>query len=108
MTQQNVAISTPQSAPAKPTRPSPTPPVAKVAPSAKPRPKPRAPWSAFSLFLLLMGFVVLSMALAHSRFHYLPGSNFGYNLGLIGGILMLLLLFYPLRKRLTVMRSWLP
>lgn len=30
---------------------------------------------------------------------YQAGSDFGYNLGLVGGLLMLSLLFYPLRKR---------
>jgi hypothetical protein len=30
---------------------------------------------------------------------YTPGDNLGYNLGLVGSILMLLLLLYPLRKR---------
>jgi hypothetical protein len=35
---------------------------------------------------------------------YTPGSDFGYNLGLVGSILMLLLLLYPLRKRISLLQ----
>jgi hypothetical protein len=34
---------------------------------------------------------------------YEPGDDFGYNLGLVGGMLMLSLLIYPLRKRIRVL-----
>jgi len=34
------------------------------------------------------------------------GSPIGYNLGLAGGIGMLLILLYPLRKRLRILRGW--
>jgi hypothetical protein len=39
---------------------------------------------------------------------YEPDSPLAYNLGLVGGIAMALLLFYPLRKRVRFMRSLLP
>lgn len=39
---------------------------------------------------------------------YEPDSPFAYDLGLVGGIAMALLLFYPLRKRVWFMRSLLP
>jgi hypothetical protein len=35
-----------------------------------------------------------------------PERGLGYNLGIIGGLLMLVLLLYPLRKRLKFMRRW--
>jgi hypothetical protein len=35
---------------------------------------------------------------------YTPGSDFGYNLGLVGSIFMLLLLLYPLRKRVQFLQ----
>jgi hypothetical protein len=35
---------------------------------------------------------------------YTPGSDLGYNLGLVGSILMLLLLLYPLRKRVRFLQ----
>ncbi|MBI3478800.1 MAG: hypothetical protein HY016_00335 [Nitrosomonadales bacterium] len=37
-----------------------------------------------------------------------PGIGLGYYFGLVGGILMLLMLFYPLRKHMTWARSWGP
>lgn len=37
---------------------------------------------------------------------YSPGSDFGYDLGLAGGILMLTLLLYPLRKHVDFMKTW--
>lgn len=42
---------------------------------------------------------VSSAILVRSHDWYQPGSDFGYNLGLVGGILMLMLLAYPLKKR---------
>lgn len=39
---------------------------------------------------------------------YKPGSELGYNLGLVGGIMMLVLLLYPVRKRFRFMRNWIP
>jgi hypothetical protein len=37
---------------------------------------------------------------------YTPGSMLGYNLGLAGGIALLLVFLYPLRKRLRFMHAW--
>jgi len=37
---------------------------------------------------------------------YKPGDKIGYNLGLTGGLMMLTLLFYPVRKRVHFMRNW--
>jgi hypothetical protein len=37
---------------------------------------------------------------------YKPGDNIGYNIGLAGGLMMLTLLIYPLRKRVRFMRNW--
>jgi hypothetical protein len=39
---------------------------------------------------------------------YTSGSSLGYSLGLIGGLMMLLLLLYPLRKRVRFMQGWGP
>lgn len=35
-----------------------------------------------------------------------PGDNIGYNIGLVGGLMMLTLLIYPVRKRIGFMRNW--
>jgi hypothetical protein len=37
---------------------------------------------------------------------YKAGDNIGYNIGLVGGIMMLTLLIYPVRKRIGFMRNW--
>jgi hypothetical protein len=40
------------------------------------------------------------------RGYYTPGDDVGYYLGLVGGVIMLLLLTYPLRKYLHSFRNW--
>jgi hypothetical protein len=40
--------------------------------------------------------------------HLTPESGLGYALGIVGGLLMILLLIYPLRKKFSVMRRWGP
>jgi len=37
---------------------------------------------------------------------FTPGDDVGYYLGLVGGVLMLLLLLYPLRKHVAALRNW--
>ncbi len=39
---------------------------------------------------------------------YKPGTGLGYYLGLIGGIMMLLMLLYPVRKHMRLARNWGP
>lgn len=51
-------------------------------------------------FAVLLGCIVVALAWFVSIGDiYTPGSTLGYNLGLIGGLMMASLLFYPLRKR---------
>jgi hypothetical protein len=52
----------------------------------------------------LLSLFVASAILVRSNEWYTPGSDFGYNLGLVGGVLMLLLLVYPLKKRLGILQ----
>jgi hypothetical protein len=66
-------------------------------------------WVAIaSLLVVLTGLAVL----VHLNPPYTPGDDFGYNIGLAGGLLMLSLLLYPLRKRYHFMhytgsmRAW--
>ena len=37
---------------------------------------------------------------------YTPGSHLGYYMGLVGSVFMAMLLLYPLRKRLRILRGW--
>lgn len=58
----------------------------------------RAVWrAALAMLVLMVLFLAWLVAVGEL---YDPGSDFGYNLGLAGGLLMLSLLAYPLRKRI--------
>lgn len=65
---------------------------------------------AFGDRLLILGIAVLAFGAwyAGKLDLYEPDSPLAYNLGLVGGIAMALLLLYPLRKRVRFMRSLLP
>ena len=62
---------------------------------------------------LLVGLLVFLAWMVREGHLYDAGSDLGYNLGLVGGLLMLALLLYPLRKRWVIfddrfgkMESW--
>jgi len=63
--------------------------------------------------LVLVGLLVSLAWMVRDGHLYEAGSDLGYNLGLVGGLLMLALLLYPLRKRWVIfddrfgkMESW--
>lgn len=58
-----------------------------------------------SIALLVVLLLVLAWLVAFGKL-YEPGSTLGYNLGLAGGLLMVSLLIYPLRKRVRFL-AWL-
>jgi len=62
--------------------------------------------AGYVLFLLAMAAGIAWFTV--NGFPFKPGSDLGYNVGLIGSVFMLLLLFYPLRKRVRWMHTWLP
>jgi hypothetical protein len=65
--------------------------------------KSRESWYLLLIALLCFG------AWYIDRFKfYKPGSDVGYYLGLVGASMMLVLLLYPVRKRIRFMRTWLP
>lgn len=53
--------------------------------------------------ILLCGATLALTWFVVTKHPYKPGSPFGYNLGLIGGLMMLTLLLYPLRKRFAAL-----
>ncbi len=60
-------------------------------------------WKVFLLIVtiaLALGWIVTS-----SQKYYKPGDDIGYNMGLVGGIMLLALLLYPLRKRVRFLRK---
>ncbi|MGB9092735.1 MAG: hypothetical protein WCB93_01320 [Gallionella sp.] len=63
-------------------------------------------WFA-SIVLVAMGWWVYIKAAEH-QLDYKPGAGFGYYLGLVGGVMMLLMLLYPVRKHLQFTRGWGP
>ena len=60
-----------------------------------------------NLFFIFTLVAVVAGLLLHDEQLVEPENGLGYALGIIGGSLMLLLLVYPLRKRLRFMRNWL-
>lgn len=58
-----------------------------------------------SIAILVVMLLVLAWLVAFGKL-YEPGSTLGYNLGLTGGLLMVSLLIYPLRKRVRFL-AWL-
>jgi hypothetical protein len=80
------------------------PPQPAVLSSTAPLPRADAPrlgwaWPSLVVFAVLLGVWVY-------RYQpYTPGSDFGYYMGLVGGVLMLLLLLYPLRKHVRALHT---
>ena len=75
---------------------------ARAAPSdTTPSPSLRA-----RLFLPAVTALVAAAWLFSRHAGYTAGSTLGYNLGLAGGIALLLVFLYPLRKRLRFMQAW--
>ena len=63
-------------------------------------------WSS-SIVLIAMAWWVYIKASAN-ELDYKPGVGFGYYLGLVGGVMMLLMLLYPVRKHMQFTRNWGP
>jgi hypothetical protein len=61
----------------------------------------------FNVAVLPLIALVVTIAWAvHEGRYYEPGDNFGYYLGVVGGVMMLLLLLYSARKYFHFMRNW--
>jgi len=69
--------------------------------------KPVSKDSAWILFLVVITLILIAGYLMFSSQKFFePGDDIGYNLGLFGGIMLLSLLLYPLRKRVKIFRSF--
>ncbi len=60
-------------------------------------------WYVYLLFICIM--LVIGYFIAQQKL-YKPGDDLGYNIGLAGGIMLLTLLLYPLRKRAKFMKRF--
>jgi hypothetical protein len=68
----------------------------------KTREQPQREW----LFVAGTAALVASAWLVSRYLNYKSGSTLGYNIGLAGGVSLLVILLYPLRKRLRFMHAW--
>lgn len=66
----------------------------------------RVAWFS-TVVLIALAYWVYIKAAAH-ELDYKPGVGFGYYLGLVGGVMMLLMLLYPVRKHMQFARNWGP
>jgi hypothetical protein len=60
-------------------------------------------WLLF--FITLISVISIGVYVAQHKY-YTSGDDFGYYLGLVGALLMLSLLLFPLRKRMRFMQGW--
>ncbi len=68
------------------------------------KPKPVSKnYGWYAYLLAICALLVIGYFISQQKF-FKPGDNIGYNVGLTGGIMLLTLLFYPLRKRARFMR----
>jgi hypothetical protein len=58
------------------------------------------------LFLIIITMLMIAGYFVSRDHLYKAGDNIGYNLGLVGGLIMLIMLIYPLRKRWGVLKNW--
>lgn len=74
----------------------------------KPRLKNPPKDYGWTLYLIIIS-LILAVGFLISHGHpFKPGDVVGYNLGLVGGLMMLTLLLYPIRKRVGFMKNWVP
>jgi hypothetical protein len=60
-------------------------------------------WTLYLIVITLL--MVVGFTISQDKL-YKPGDNVGYNIGLAGGLMMLTLLIYPMRKRIGFMRNF--
>lgn len=72
----------------------------------KPRQKTKSQNYGWRLYLIsVVLLLVAGFNISHGH-PFKPGDAIGYNLGLVGGLMMLTLLLYPIRKRVGFMKNW--
>src|SRR5665647_2749342 len=63
-------------------------------------------WFAATVLTLLAVWVYFKAS--QNQLDYKPSTGFGYYMGLVGGVMMLLMLLYPVRKHMALARNWGP
>jgi hypothetical protein len=69
------------------------------------KPRSHSKEHGWKIFLLVVSVVLAIGYLISTQKYYKPGDDLGYNMGLVGGIMLLALLLYPLRKRVRILRN---
>jgi len=64
------------------------------------------PDRSFAVVLLATTVAILAALAVGRSGWFTPGDNVGYYIGLVGGVMMLMLLLYPLRKHVVAFRTW--
>lgn len=59
----------------------------------------------WNVFLLVVTAILILGYFVSTQKYYKSGDDLGYNIGLVGGIMLLTLLLYPLRKRVRFLRN---
>jgi hypothetical protein len=60
----------------------------------------------WTLYLIIVTLAMAAGVVVARDGLYKPGDDIGYYIGLAGGLMMLTLLFYPIRKRVGFMKNW--
>jgi hypothetical protein len=71
----------------------------------KPVPRVRSAEYGWNVFLLVVTAILALGYMISTQKFYKSGDNLGYNMGLVGGIMLLMLLLYPLRKRVRFLKG---
>lgn len=71
----------------------------------KPQARVRSKEHGWNIFLLVIVVILTAGYLVSTQKWYKPGDDIGYNMGLVGGIMLLMLLLYPLRKRVRMLKG---
>ena len=74
----------------------------------KPRQKNQPKDYGWTLYLIIITLLMFAGYFISHGHPYKPGDKVGYNLGLAGGLMILTLLLYPMRKRIGFMKNWAP
>jgi len=60
----------------------------------------------WTLFLIVITVLMIAGFFISKDHLYKAGDKIGYNIGLVGGLMMVTLLIYPLRKRMSFLKNW--
>jgi hypothetical protein len=79
--------------------------IAGLQPDRRKAPRVRSKERGWNIFLVVITAILIFGYFFSTQKFYKPGDDVGYNMGLVGGIMLLALLLYPLRKRVRVLRN---